>query len=777
IPSLRLGSLMGHNTADTGTTSEFIEAGGDIRGPRIVERQPSQCKETDWPFCSDEDWNHKCPSGCRMKGLIDEANQDFTNRINKLKNSLFDFQKNNKDSNSLTRNIMEYLRGDFANANNFDNTFGQVSEDLRRRIEILKRKVIEKAQQIQVLQKDVRDQLIDMKRLEVDIDIKIRSCKGSCSRSVSREINLKDYEGQQKQLEQVIAKELLPAKDRQYLPAIKMSPVPDLVPGSFKSQLQEGPPEWKALTEMRQMRMELERPGKDGASRGDLPGDSRGDSATRGPGSKIENPMTPGHGGSGYWRPGSSGSGSDGNWGSGTTGSDDTGTWGAGSSRPSSGSGNLKPSNPDWGEFSEFGGSSSPATRKEYHTGKLVTSKGDKELLIGNEKVTSTGTSTTRRSCSKTITKTVLGNDGHREVVKEVVTSDDGSDCGDGMDLGLTHSFSGRLDELSRMHPELGSFYDSRFGSLTSNFKEFGSKTSDSDIFTDIENPSSHVPEFSSSSKTSTVRKQVTKSYKMADEAASEAHQEGDTRTTKRGRARTMRDCDDVLQTHPSGAQNGIFSIKLPGSSKIFSVYCDQETSLGGWLLIQQRMDGSLNFNRTWQDYKRGFGSLNDKGEGEFWLGNDYLHLLTLRGSVLRVELEDWAGKEAYAEYHFRVGSEAEGYALQVSSYQGTAGDALMEGSVEEGTEYTSHSNMQFSTFDRDADQWEENCAEVYGGGWWYNSCQAANLNGIYYPGGTYDPRNNSPYEIENGVVWVPFRGADYSLRAVRMKIRPLVGQ
>lgn len=61
--------------------------------------------------------NHKCPSGCRMQGLIDEVNQDFTNRINKLKNSLFDFQKNNKDSNTLTRNIMEYLRGDFTNAN------------------------------------------------------------------------------------------------------------------------------------------------------------------------------------------------------------------------------------------------------------------------------------------------------------------------------------------------------------------------------------------------------------------------------------------------------------------------------------------------------------------------------------------------------------------------------------------------------------------------------------------------------------------------------------
>ncbi|MCP6468156.1 hypothetical protein NL473_29215, partial [Klebsiella pneumoniae] len=65
-----------------------------------------------------------------MKGLIDEVNQDFTSRINKLKNSLLDFQKNNKDSNSLTRNIMEYLRGDFANGNSYDNTYNQVSEDL-----------------------------------------------------------------------------------------------------------------------------------------------------------------------------------------------------------------------------------------------------------------------------------------------------------------------------------------------------------------------------------------------------------------------------------------------------------------------------------------------------------------------------------------------------------------------------------------------------------------------------------------------------------------------
>ncbi|VTJ82916.1 Hypothetical predicted protein [Marmota monax] len=804
-------------TADT-DKGEFLAEGGGVRGPRIVERQQSACKEGDWPFCADEDWNQKCPSGCRMKGLIDEVNQDFTNRINKLKNSLFDYQKNNKDSNTLTRNIMELLRGDFANANNHDNTYNQVSEDLRSRIEILKRKVIEKVQQIQLLQNNVRAQLIDMKRLEVDIDIKIRSCQGSCSRSVSREIDLRDYENQQRQLEQIISQNLLPSADRQYLPLIKMTPVPDLIPGHYKSQLQKAPPEWKALTEMQQMRMVLERHGREGSARGDSP--------SYGTGSVTERPRNPGSAGTAPRNPGSSRPGSGGNWNPGTAGSDGTGHWNPGSSTPghsgnwspggsghgsfrpeSGGYGNTRPASPDWGEFEEVTGNINPGTKKEYSTGKLVTSKGEKELLIGNEKVTSAGTTTSRHSCSKTITKTVIGADGRREVTKEVVNSEDAADCGDATDIDSLHSFSARgsLADFSRLHPDEASFFETSSigktfpGLLPPSFKEFGSKIQTMGSESDTgETGSLHegVPEFSSSGKTSSHRKLVTssttysrggstvetKNYKMADEAGSEAgHEEllREAHTIKRGRAmsRPSRDCDDVLQTHPSGAQSGIFNIKLPGSSKIVSVYCDQETSLGGWLLIQQRMDGSLNFNRTWQDYKRGFGSLNDKGEGEFWLGNDYLHLLTQGGSILRVELEDWDGKGAYAEYHLRVGSEEEGYALEVSSYRGTAGDALIEGSVEEGTEYTSHNAMQFSTFDRDADQWEENCAEVYGGGWWYNNCQAANLNGIFYPGGSYDPRNNSPYEIENGVVWVPFRGADYSLRVVRMKIRPLVTQ
>jgi hypothetical protein len=55
-----------------------------------------------------------------------------------------------------------------------------------------------------------------------------------------------------------------------------------------------------------------------------------------------------------------------------------------------------------------------------------------------------------------------------------------------------------------------------------------------------------------------------------------------------------------------------------------------------------------MNFTRSWEDYKHGFGDLN----GEFWFGNDYISDLSANKSVmLRVELEAHDGRRAYAEY------------------------------------------------------------------------------------------------------------------------------
>ena len=61
-----------------------------------------------------------------------------------------------------------------------------------------------------------------------------------------------------------------------------------------------------------------------------------------------------------------------------------------------------------------------------------------------------------------------------------------------------------------------------------------------------------------------------------------------------------------------------------------FEVFCDQKTAGGGWTVSQKRRDGSVDFFRAWDDYKRGFGNLN----GELWLGLDKIHRLTVSGSL-----------------------------------------------------------------------------------------------------------------------------------------------
>nr|XP_020648957.1 ficolin-2-like [Pogona vitticeps] len=191
-----------------------------------------------------------------------------------------------------------------------------------------------------------------------------------------------------------------------------------------------------------------------------------------------------------------------------------------------------------------------------------------------------------------------------------------------------------------------------------------------------------------------------------------------------------------------------------PQNCEPLTVLCDMHTDGGGWIVFQRRADGSVDFYRDWNAYKKGFGSQL----AEFWLGNDNIHLLTSMGeNELRVDLTDFDNTHVFAKYtSFRISGEADQYRLGLGSFAGgSAGDSL-----------SGHNSMPFSTKDKQQDPNNSKCAETYKGAWWYNNCHTSNLNGIYWLG--------AHSSFADGVNWQTSKGYNYSYKRSEMKFRPV---
>ena len=198
--------------------------------------------------------------------------------------------------------------------------------------------------------------------------------------------------------------------------------------------------------------------------------------------------------------------------------------------------------------------------------------------------------------------------------------------------------------------------------------------------------------------------------------------------------------------------------------STITNVYCDTVTAGGGWLVIQRRIDGSVDFNRYWSEYEEGFGNLpvDDKDTtGEFWIGLRSLHCLTSQGQwELRIDYTLSNKTKGYLSYrHFRVGSASNEYQLSISGFRANTSDPI------NGDDSGDTANgMKFTTRDRDNDKWSSyNCAVIpiggggNAGGWWYNNC------GYILPNRWYNHR-----------LTVIINNKWHSLPFIELKIRPL---
>lgn len=207
-------------------------------------------------------------------------------------------------------------------------------------------------------------------------------------------------------------------------------------------------------------------------------------------------------------------------------------------------------------------------------------------------------------------------------------------------------------------------------------------------------------------------------------------------------------DCQDVLaRGHTISA---VYYITTTYSSCSIPVWCDMDTPPGGWLVIQNRFNGEVDFNRLWDEYRDGFGNI----ASEFWLGLDNIFLLSNQDFYeLRFDLWDFEDNRAFALYkNFKLDGARDRYKIHATDFEGSAKNGMQV-----------HNGMRFSTPDQDNDKWlEYHCGKEWRAGWWFNNCWHSILNGPYY---------NQSKVLSRGISWNDWKPEQ--LAKSQMKIRP----
>uniref|UniRef100_A0A3P8WHL6 Angiopoietin like 3 n=1 Tax=Cynoglossus semilaevis TaxID=244447 RepID=A0A3P8WHL6_CYNSE len=174
-----------------------------------------------------------------------------------------------------------------------------------------------------------------------------------------------------------------------------------------------------------------------------------------------------------------------------------------------------------------------------------------------------------------------------------------------------------------------------------------------------------------------------------------------------------------------------------------------------GATVIQRRINGSVNFDQTWEKYEHGFGDL----QGEFWLGLGKIHTLAAQGNtVLDIQLEDWKHSRHFVKYRFYLEGPESNYTIHLKYLSGDLPDLM-----------GNHAGVTFSTRDRDKDgHRDSNCAHQQTGGWWFNVCGDTNPNGRYFH---VRPKGRS--ERRRGVQWKSPQKVSYSFRLTQISVHP----
>ena len=179
----------------------------------------------------------------------------------------------------------------------------------------------------------------------------------------------------------------------------------------------------------------------------------------------------------------------------------------------------------------------------------------------------------------------------------------------------------------------------------------------------------------------------------------------------------------NALHTANPALASGAYTVR-PVSTDI-TVYCDMVGDDGGWTLIAYNDATTTfsDFDRTWADYKAGWGGPKGGAYTRGWIGNESIRALTSGGKNLLVRNTLYPGGSVSKHFYngFTIDTEANKYRLSLTASP----------SSNDGGSFVGFAGVNFTTRDVDNDSHSGmNCALNFKAAWWHTGCYAMTIAG-----------------------------------------------
>ncbi|XP_040274500.1 fibrinogen alpha chain-like [Bufo bufo] len=135
--------------------------------------------------------------------MIIKIEKEIFSRVDAAKQSWVTSNSHNVQILSELKQLHEVADRNMLTEKETLKNFAHVGNELSKKLTYLKIKVKEQKSKLKLLSSEIEDQLVIMKILEVDTDIKIRTCKGSCQNIQLFMTNLENYGSWKKDLDMI----------------------------------------------------------------------------------------------------------------------------------------------------------------------------------------------------------------------------------------------------------------------------------------------------------------------------------------------------------------------------------------------------------------------------------------------------------------------------------------------------------------------------------------------------------------------------------------------